>query len=235
MKYYYDLHIHTALSPCADNDMTPNNIVHMALLKGLDFIAITDHNTAGNVDAVMQCASSKDIIVIPGMEVESAEEVHILCLFPTLKDAKSMEELIAKNLPPIKNRADIFGEQILYDKGDNVIGYHENLLVTATSLTINDIKDSAENFGGVAIPAHIDRSSYSIISNLGFISEDLNFSTVEISKRNNNILNYYLQLNHYKIICNSDAHDLGQISEAENSIELEEKTISCLFHYLKQK
>ncbi len=236
MKYFYDLHIHTALSPCADMDMSPNNIVNMSLLKKLDFIAITDHNTLGNVEAVIKCAEDKGLMVIPGIEVESNEEVHMICLFSNLTAARQMDDIIRKHLPDIKNRPDIFGEQILYDCNDRIIAYDERLLLTATSLTVNQIKIIADQLNGLAIPAHIDRDSFSIISNLAFIPDELNISTIEISTNTDKVdfINRNKYLKKYKVIVNSDAHYLQDISEADYSIELDEKSIDCLLKYLKE-
>ena len=109
MKIRYDLHIHSALSPCGDADMTPNNIVNMALICGLDMIAVSDHNTAGNVDAVMKVGQTAGITVVPAMEVETMEEIHVLCLFPTLESLLDFEQNVIFNaLPPIKNKVEIF-------------------------------------------------------------------------------------------------------------------------------
>jgi len=236
IRYFFDLHIHTSLSPCASDDMTPNNIVNMALLKGLDFIAVTDHNSVGNVEAVMKCASDKDIVVIPGMEIESSEEVHLLCLFKTMESAAQMELFVKKHLPDIKNRPDIFGEQILYDEADNIIGYNENLLITATSLSVNRIKELADSLGGIVIPSHVDRDSFSIISNLGFIPEDLDFNIIEISKSisRDDVYHKFPYTKKYKVISNSDAHELYQISEPEEYFELSEKTVDCLFDHFRK-
>jgi PHP family Zn ribbon phosphoesterase len=110
MELAVDLHIHSVLSPCSNRDMTPNNIINMSLLKGLDIIAVADHNTAGNAETVLKCARSRSIMAVPGMEVETMEEVHILCLFPNLEAVVSMEELVYESLPSIKNREEIFGE-----------------------------------------------------------------------------------------------------------------------------
>ncbi len=233
-EYYYDLHIHTALSPCAEEEMTPNNIVNMAILKGLDFIAITDHNSAGNVEAVLDCAGEKDIIVIPGIEVESIEEVHMLCLFPSLLAVKKMEDIIKKYLPDIQNRSEIFGEQILYNRHDEMIGRESQLLVTAISLSLERLKRETEKLGGVMIPSHIDRSSYSVLSNLGFIPDELCFNTIEVSQhiKENELLIQHPYLKEYRIINNSDAHSLGNISEAEHSIFLKEKSRKCMINTL---
>ncbi len=234
MKCYYDLHIHTALSPCASDDMTPNNIVNMAILKELDFIAITDHNSVRNLKVTMECARDKNIIVIPGIEVESSEEVHLLCYFSNLESALSMGEMINNHLPNIKNRPEIFGAQIICDAYDEAINNEERLLMTATSLSIDKIITETKKLGGVTVPSHVDRTSYSIISNLGFIPSEYEIRTVEISKASD--YEIFLKKNHcisnYNILINSDAHNLGDISERVNYIEIKEKNIKCFLDLL---
>ncbi|WHH59219.1 PHP domain-containing protein [Petroclostridium sp. X23] len=237
MRYSVDLHIHTALSPCADRDMTPNNIVNMAILKGLDFISITDHNAAGNIQSIMECAKGKDLTVIPGMEIESSEEVHVLCYFCDIYAVKEMEKLINRHMPNIENRPDIFGSQELYDSKDEIIGYQNRLLLTATSLPINRIKAEVEKLGGVVVPSHVDRQSFSIISNLGFISEEMGFATIEISKHcdKDEFLRKNPDLIRYKSITNSDAHHLFEISEADEWVDLVDKSAESMISYLKVK
>lgn len=216
MKCYYDFHIHTALSPCGDDDMTPNNIVNMAVLKGLDAIAITDHNSAKNVPACIECAKDKPLVVIPGMEIETSEEIHMLALFDNTDALMQLDRIVSKNLPGIKNREDIFGEQIIYDSNDNSIGREENMLVTATALDIAAAAGVVRQLGGVAIPAHIDKSSYSIVSNLGFIPDEQEFSAVEVKDPLKiDKLSESNKLDKYLIIHNSDAHYLWDIHEKE--------------------
>lgn len=234
MKIAYDLHIHTALSPCGDDDMTPNNIVNMAVLKGLDVVAITDHNTCRNAEACMQCAEGTDLLVLPGMEVESAEECHIVCIFPSLDTALMMEEQIKAHLPKIKNRPDIFGHQAVMDKEDNIVEYEENLLVTATSLSVDKVAELAREFGGVAIPAHIDKSAYSIISNLGFIDDSWGFKTIEV-KDLEKVDDMYEDkgLDRFNIIHSSDAHYLWDISEREHFLEAENLNAEVIIDILR--
>ena len=119
---YYDFHIHSALSPCGDKDMTPNNIVNMAAISGLDTIAVSDHNTVGNVRSAIEAGKTCGVNVIPGMEVETSEEVHILTLYPSIEIAEDVAKEVYKKLPDIKNRTDIFGEQIFMDEEDNILG-----------------------------------------------------------------------------------------------------------------
>lgn len=235
MKYSYDLHIHTALSPCADNDMTPNNIVNMSLLKQLDIIAITDHNSCENAKAVIEVSKLTDLIVIPGMEVESLEEVHIICLFKDIEAALKMQSIVYDNLPNIKNKPEIFGQQLLYNSKDEIIGENDRLLITATKLSIDDIIQLTDEFDGVAYPAHIDRDSYSILSNLGVIPDDLNIKAIEFSKYvlAQDIFNKYSYLKKYYPIQSSDAHYLENIMERINFIELDKKNIIAIINKFK--
>ena len=235
MKIAYDFHIHTALSPCGDEDMTPNNIVNMAILKGLDAIAITDHNSCKNALACMKCAEGKNLIVIPGMEVETSEECHVVCLFPDIESALLMEQEVEKNMPKIKNRTDIFGFQAIIDSDDNIIDYYENMLVTASNLSVKQVSSLAKQFGGVAIPAHIDKDAYSVISNLGFIDDDFGFKTVEIKDKENKEKLYDSKgLDRFRIINNSDAHYLWDMSERENYLEVESFTLEAIIHILSR-
>lgn len=229
MKYYYDMHIHSALSPCADNDMTPNNIVNMAILKGLDIIAVTDHNTCGNVEAVQKAANGR-LLVVPGMEVETAEEVHTVCYFPDIETALEAEKTIKAHLPKIKNRSEIFGTQYYMNEKDEIIGEEDRLLVNATTLDIYSVFRLVAGLGGAAVPAHIDRTSYSVISNLGFIPPDLKIDTVEITKRN--VEKPENEYSGFNIITNSDAHYLEDISERENGINLLSKTTKDVRDFL---
>ncbi|WP_028991494.1 PHP domain-containing protein [Thermoanaerobacter thermocopriae] len=216
MMLYYDLHIHTALSPCASDDMTPNNIVNMASIKGLDVIAITDHNSAKNVKAVYNLGLKKGLIVVPGIEVQTREEVHILCYFYSVDECIKFSEIINKNLIKIKNKKTIFGNQFVMDEEDNIAEEIDYSLLVSSNLSVNEIFDYMEG-RGVAVPAHVDRHSYSIISNLGFIPNIKNLITIEVSKaiRKENFLHSYPEHKKYKIIRSSDAHYLGDISEKE--------------------
>ncbi len=229
MRYFYDLHLHSALSPCGDEDMTPNNIVNMALLKGLDIIALSDHNSAGNLRAVAKAAGSR-LLVIPAIEVESAEEVHIVCYFPSVDRAEQFSEELKAQLPPIENRPDIFGRQLYLNEQDEVTGEEHQLLVCASGLSIEQVFSLTANYGGASVPAHIDRSSSSILSNLGFIPPDLPVSALEITAKGRAELEQ--KYAGFRILTNSDAHYLEDIAEPEFSLDLEEKSIDCFLHYL---
>ena len=222
MKVYYDIHIHSALSPCGDNDMTPNNIVNMALLKGLDVIAVADHNTCRNVKSIMKVAQDR-LLVIPAMEIETSEEVHMLTLFPELSMAEEMERILIEKSNPVKNRPEIFGNQYIMNEYDEIIGEEERLLVTAMGLDIYEVVRQAQGLGGVAIPAHIDRSSYSVLSNLGFIPPDLKIGTVEITPKNREKMQN--EYDKFEVISNSDAHYLWDISERNFALDISNKNV----------
>lgn len=233
MKFYIDLHIHSGLSPCGDEDMTPNNIVNMAYIKGLDIIAVTDHNSMENVEAVVEAASNRNILVIPGMEVTTREEIHVLCYFKTLIDGLKFQKEIYKGLPNINNKEDVFGRQIVYDSKDNVKGKIKKLLINSTSYTIEEINQLTLSLNGIMIPAHIDKKSFSILSVLGFIPPNLKISTLEISNKDNfNKIDNLVNLNKYNIIQNSDAHYLQDISEPNFYFDLPEKNIDLVFEML---
>lgn len=227
MKLYYDFHNHTGLSPCGDNEMTPNNIVNMATLLELNCIAITDHNSYLNIEAVIECAKDTDIIIIPGMEVETSEEIHVVCLFANVLDIIEFGNIIEQRLNKIKNKVEVFGDQIIFDSEDNEIGTYENLLVTSTDIDIYELFQLVKKYDAIAIPAHIDRNSYSIISNLGFIPLDLDMNLVEFS-RNADPESFLKKMKKFdkrdfKYIISSDAHYLDSMQEAKNYLEFNEK------------
>lgn len=229
MKYAVDLHIHSALSPCADKDMTPNNIVNMAILKGLDVIALTDHNSTGNLKAVSICARNHGLVFIPGMELESSEEVHLICLLPDLKSALELNQKAYQALPAIQNRIDIFGHQFYMDENDQITGEEDRLLINATTLTTDEIFALVRGLGGAVIPAHVDRPSNSMITNLGWIPDELGVKYLEISK-NCDRFDYRAanpQLDRYKLIKSSDSHNLGDILERENLVEIPKSKGLC--------
>lgn len=237
MKAFYDLHIHSCLSPCGDMDMTPNNIVNMAIIKGLDIIAVADHNTCGNCRAVMEVGARNGLKVIPAMELNTKEDVHILCLFSDIEKAESFSCYIYNNIPQIVNNEEIFGKQVYMNSKDEVIGEEEKLLITASNIGVYDTALLCSEYGGIAIPAHIDRSSYSILSMLGFITEDMGFSTYELSLRAvaSDLLKENKLLEDKIIIRNSDAHYLWDIAERERFIELTSISAKSIIEYFSEK
>jgi PHP family Zn ribbon phosphoesterase len=237
MEFAVDLHMHSVLSPCSDRDMTPNNIVNMAVLKGLDFIAVTDHNSAENLEAVCRCAEGKGLVVVPGMEVETSEEIHLLCLFPDRGRALQVQDAVYASLPPIENREDIFGSQQVMDENDLAAGKIKQLLLTASGMNTDEIFRLVGNAGGVAVPAHVDRQSYSMLSNLGSIPEHLGIKYLELSKYcgEAGFRAEHPELAAYKLLRSSDAHHLGDMLEREMFLELKEKSVECLLKELKER
>ncbi|PHV71033.1 phosphoesterase [Sporanaerobium hydrogeniformans] len=234
MKLAYDFHIHTAASPCGDQWMSPHNIVNMALLNGLDAIAITDHNTCANCASVMKVGRAKGLLVIPGMEIECQEEFHTIALFPSLEAAYEVERSVKEGLPSLKNRIDIFGNQWKLDEEDEIVGEIDQFLLTATSLTAQEVFRKVREVGGIIYPAHIDRQSYSILSNLGFIPPELGVNAIEISKGAPKEV-YERNYINYQLLQSSDAHYLQDISERRHFLSAEACTIYEIFKVIDKK
>lgn len=223
MRCYCDFHIHSCLSPCGENDMTPSNIARMAALAGYHIIAVSDHNTTGNCRSLIRAAEEAGIIAVPAMELTTSEEVHVLCLLPDPDAADEFGRFVFDRLPDIENLPGIFGEQVLMDHDDTIVGYEKRLLLNATDISITDVPRILDDVGGVAIPAHIDRDSFSVLSNLGFLDPSLGFRTVEITGNCNvpSLLDKHPELEGMQYYVNSDAHDLYSIRDAEFCIELQ--------------
>ena len=217
---FYDLHIHSCLSPCGDDDMTPANIAGMAAVKGLDVIALTDHNSCRNCPAAIYHGEKHGVTVIPGMELTTREEVHVICLFPTLENALAFDSLVYKELMPFPNREDIFGKQQIMDQTDRVIGTVENLLINATSIPFDDVFSLTASYGGIAYPAHVDKASNSLLSNLGFVPPDSTFACAEFHdfESLHRIKKEHPYFEGCRAICCSDAHYLEDILEPEYQI-----------------
>ena len=240
-RYYYDFHIHSCLSPCADDDMTPNNICGMAQLIGLNIIALTDHNTCGNCETFLKVAKKHGLIGIAGMELTTSEDIHIICLFEFLEKALEFSDEIKKHRIVFPNNEKLYGKQMYMDEDDNVVGVEENFLPMATTLGLDEAVKLSESFEAVVYPAHIDRMANGIISILGTIPESSDFSCVEFNLKQD-IEKYrseYEILKNIPYVINSDAHNLWSISEKENFVELcdepysSEKVRHELFRYLR--
>jgi PHP family Zn ribbon phosphoesterase len=237
LKLSYDLHIHSCLSPCGDEDMTPGNIVGMSAIKGLDIIAVTDHNTCGNCPAVLKLAEQYGIIAIPGMELTTMEEVHALCLFAELEDALRFSKYVSDKLMKIPNDEKAFGKQEICDEEDRVIGTEPYLLINATDISFDELGKLMKEFHGIYIPAHLDKNSNSLLSNLGFISTDADFAVAELADigKLTKLSEANPYLNGCNIITDSDAHELGRINEPINFLMCEERTGKSVLHALITK
>jgi PHP family Zn ribbon phosphoesterase len=231
-----DLHIHSVLSPCADIMMTPGNIIKKAIEKGIDIISITDHNSMKNVKSAREIAAGKKIKIMPGIEVQSKEDIHLLSYFENLKNLNSYYEKIYDGLSNIKNDEEKFGYQIIVDKNDQFIDKEEKLLMNSTSYSLNELVNLTNKFNGIAVPSHADRS-FGLIKNLGFIPEELNIKYMELNF-NKSITEYYEQypyLKNFKLINNSDSHYLNQI-DPKMKINLTKKpTTKNIFKQIKKE
>lgn len=229
-RFWYDLHLHSCLSPCGSDDMTPNNLVNMAALLGYDIIALTDHNTARNTPGAVLAGRKAGITVVPGMELTTTEEAHVVCLFPTPEKALEFEAYIREGWARYPNDAAIFGNQWILDGDDRKIGEEPDLLISATGVSINEVRVLAERFAGTAFPAHVDKNAYSVIASLGAIPPEAGFQAAEISfsgdPQRMKLLNP--ELEGLFLLRNSDAHYLESMRDPSQQIELEENTAECL-------
>ncbi len=228
MQVKYDFHIHSGLSPCAEDDMTPANIVGFASLSGLNMIAIADHNAIGNVETAIKAGKEFGVAVVPAFELQTLEDIHLLCILPTLKDLQDFYSSI--KFPFIKNRPEIFGNQLIFDEDDNVVGREERLLHASAEIYSGEVSGLIERFGGIAVPAHVDREGNGMAAILGCISPE--FGAVELSTRAGPALKAKYE-SAYTVIVDSDAHALDQISTG-SVLELEEPTPKALIGYLKR-
>lgn len=206
--------------------MSPRKIIEKSLEKNLDIIGICDHNSAENVEGVIRAGERKKIRVIPGMEICSREEVHLLALFETTGQALLMQEYVYGSLPG-KNSPDMFGYQIIADENDEVSGESEKLLIGATTLGIKEIVDKIHFLGGLCIASHVDRPVFGIISQLGFIPFDLPLDGVEISWRiaPQEAIKQMPDIKRFPYIVSSDAHFPADIGKAVTGFFMAEPTI----------
>ena len=222
-KYYYDFHIHSCLSPCGDDDMTPNNIAGMGVVAKLDVMALTDHNSCLNCPAFFKTAQANGIVPVAGMELTTAEDIHLVCLFEHLEDALKFSEEVNSRRIPFKNRVDIFGHQMIMNEDDEVIGTDEYLLSNATQITVDEAPALVEAFGGICYPAHIDREANGIVSTLGVFPQEPFFPCAELHD-SDKIAEYKERFPIIKdkpIVVSSDAHYLWDISGRLNYFELD--------------
>ena len=221
--YYYDLHIHSRLSPCGDNDMTPNNIAGMGVVAKLDIMALTDHNTCLNCPAFFKAAENNGIVPVAGMELTTAEDIHLVCLFERLDDAMKFGEEVNSRRILIKNRTDVFGEQLIMDENDEIIGGDEHLLSNATQITVDEAPELVKSFGGICYPAHIDREANGIVATLGVFPDEPYFPCAELhdSEKTDEYVSRFPILADKPLVVSSDAHYLWDISGRLNRFSLD--------------
>ncbi|MDA3893305.1 MAG: PHP domain-containing protein [Salinivirgaceae bacterium] len=224
--YKADLHIHTILSPCGDLQMSPVNIVKEALRKGLDIIGITDHNTTLQAKLIKELGEEQGLFVLCGAEVSSKEDVHSLAFFPDYKSLDEFQIYLDKHLPEIKNDVNAFGYQVCVNRNEDVVFEEERLLISGLNQSLDEIEQKVHALGGIFIPAHINRPSYSIISQLGFVDTELNVEGFELSKHVT--IAEFLKQNAYlkgsTFLQNSDAHLVHDIGSVYNNFLLEKRT-----------
>ncbi len=218
-KLKYDLHIHSALSPCADNDMTPATIAGLCALEGIQLAALSDHNSAKNVPAFKAACDAYGVAVLPAIEVNTSEEIHLLCYFPSVEKALEMDGWLSGKLQQVKIDNEIWGDQLVMDEEDNVIATEEYLLTAAVDAGIYEVKDKCQNLGGIAVPAHADKDSFSVLSVLGFLPNDLDFPAIELKDTGK-----YQALSKKgflpegkEILSSSDAHSVSELLRNDNS------------------
>lgn len=229
MLAFYDLHIHSSLSPCADEDMTPQNICGMARLKGLDVIAVTDHNAADSLPYMAVAAKGHGLLCVPGIEVTSREEVHLLGYFPSVQSALEAGAFFKSRLPKMKNRPDFFGAQTVYDLEDRPVHSEDALLIGATDQSILECFEVIRGLQGVCVPAHIDRGVNGLLSHLGFMPQEPVFGTLEIAGE---VPQDDAAMKDKGFLRSSDAHQLGMISERRHTLSLPEMSIEAVLKAL---
>ncbi len=217
--------------------MTPSNIVGMAYIKGLDVIAITDHNSCKNCKAAQAAAQEFGITVICGMELTTEEEVHVVCLFPSLEKALEFDALVYDRLIKIPNNPDVFGRQIICDENDNQTETESFLLINATTIPFDEAIRLVEQYDGVAFPAHIDKNANSLLSNLGFIPPESTFQCVELKNMDNfiQLSQKHPYLENCRTVTDSDAHYLQDINEATNYLHCESRSVTDILKSFNKK
>lgn len=233
-SYSCDLHIHTALSPCASLEMSPREIVGRARRAGLDIIAITDHNMVENARCTEEIGRRNDLLVLPGMELQTSEEIHLLAIFGANEIAFAFQEEVYRSLPQVENNPDYFGDQVVVDENDNIIRFENRLLLNSVEISLDDAVRLIKSHGGIVIPSHIDNPTFSIISQLGYIPENLEFDALEIRDIDNipQVLPFITRKG-LPFVTFSDAHYPADIGRRRTSLELPEPCFEGLVEALK--
>lgn len=215
--------------------MTPNNIANMAAFCGHDVIAITDHNTCRNAPAVMKAGEAAGLLVVPGMELCTSEEAHVVCLFETLEGAMEFDSYIYNNMPHVPNRPEIFGEQRILNEEDELIGTEESLLLVSSFVGVNEVKQLCEQYGGTAFPAHVNKDSYSVIASLGAIPPEAGYATAEVTRDCDldKLKEQYPELQGMRILRDSDSHYLETLAGEPERIHLPEKTCHAVIEAIR--
>lgn len=227
--YRADLHIHSCLSPCADLDMSPRAIAEVSAERGLDMIALCDHNSAENVGAAIRAGEQRDITVIPGLEISTKEEVHLLALFQEEAQALAMQQIVYDHLRGT-NRPELFGDQIVANEMDEVEGFNDRRLIGATLLSLQEVIGEIHRLQGLCIASHVDRPSFSLLSQLGFVPPDAALDGVEISRpmQRDQLFGQFPGLGKLPVVFSSDAHFLKDIGKSCTIFSLETPSLNEL-------
>ncbi len=233
-ELFYDFHVHSCLSPCGSDDMTPSNLVNMAALSGCEIIALTDHNTCKNAPAALKAGEEAGVLVIPGMELCTAEEAHVVCLFDTLEGALGFGDYVYAHMPHVKNKPEIFGEQQILNEKDELVGIEENLLLVSSFIGANEVMELTGKFGGAAFPAHVNRDSYSLLASLGAIPPEAGFFAAEVTRdcELEALCKTNPELSGLRIFRDSDAHYLESLAGEPLSLSLREKSRKAVLELL---
>lgn len=208
--------------------MTPNNIAGMARIKGLDVIAVCDHNSALNLPAVKRAADDMGVLLLPGIEATSREEVHVLCYMPTVEAAMALGARIRATLP-MPNMPDMFGRQLIMNENDEITGTEDKLLIQAGGFSVEELAAAARELGGVPVPAHVNRAAFSVLSILGFIPPDARFTTIEVSPA---LPLTGADASQYHVLTSSDAHYLPDILERHSYLPIDVPSVEAILAYM---
>ncbi len=236
-EYRADLHVHTVLSPCGSLEMSPENIIMSAKKKGLDIIGIADHNSTKQSIVIKELGKEYGIFVLCGAEINTKEEVHCLSFCKDENDLDELQKYIDNHLPVIINKPELFGDQVWVDKDGNILGEEERLLIVGLNQSIDEVAERVNNLGGIFIPAHVDRPRNSVSSQLGFISEDVKVTALEISRISslNSVYDKYPWTKGFSIVTNSDAHVPNDIGAGYSTFLLQELSFKEIKKALKNE
>ncbi len=208
-----ELHIHTVLSPCADLEMLPPLIVAECLERGIGLIAVTDHNASANIHAVQEAARGTGLVVLPGMEIQTCEDVHILCLFDTREQIRVWQQIVDASMPNLQLYPNYYGDQLVVNPAGEVISRDARELLSSTRLSITDVCEKVGELGGLAIPAHVNRSPNGLIPTLGRVPREIPFAVLEISRKIDPEIAVQMipELKGYPLLLGGDAHRLDDL------------------------
>jgi PHP family Zn ribbon phosphoesterase len=235
-QFVADLHVHSVLSPCAEIDMTPRNIVWHAVKHGIDIVAITDHNACDNVTAALAAARGTNVTILPGMEVETKEEVHIIVLFETIHQLNMWEQFVKLHMSGRFNDEKRFGAQFVVDEEDELIGIKSEMLLTSLGCGIAEVCRTVNDLGGICIASHVDRPANSLLAQLGFIPPDVELAAVEVSRLTNpyEAKSRFHGIGGLPIVTSSDAHNIQDFLSGPKTIfYIEEPTLFEIQQALK--